>query len=255
MKKTIYVVGILALSTLVLSSCDKDDEDNNGSNNSFNYATSTQKRLTSLTDKDHSIYYEYDSHGRLIKSLGYNPDVEYAFDGKSFSAIHTVDRGGKYEKTFTTKGELDSRGFITTEQYEDGVNDIYSYDKDGHLISVELDEEVTLSFKWENGNVISQKRDFLDEVIAFRYEYTNEDVKTPIENKATGQIYVMNGLMDLAMRALYGVGPKYLPVTKISEDGETTKYDWTLDTDGYPIKLIKSSIDRGNADTTIFNWE
>ncbi len=35
-----------------------------------------------------------------------------------------------------------------------------------------------------------------------------------------------------------------MPVTKISEDGETTKYDWTLDTDGYPIKLIKSSIDR-----------
>lgn len=258
MKNLIYILGLFTISASLFSSCDKDDDNEGNGETSFQYMTTSQKRLVSVTENNLTYYYDYDSFGRMIKSSkGDNTAImDYKFDGNQFTAIYDFENG---YYIFSTNGELNSKGFIQTENEDNYGKSLYSYDKEDHLISIkytEEEEEEEVLFTWENGNVVKVV-DKLDEEGNYRLIYTNDEVTTPIENKVSVNLCIITGRIGemFAARALYGKGFKNLPVGRIDDRGDTLSYNWTLDAEGYPTKLTKKYQGSSYPNYYTFTWE
>lgn len=265
MKKFLYFFGILALIAGFVSSCSKDDENDNENEQSI-----PQKRIAKVIefpgDLDESIYvYEYDDKGRCISyaftdtysgritkhSYTYEGNTmteEWTYNGEPFSCIYTFD----------------SKGNLTSKKYEDlDGSDYYTYkyDNKGHLISETRTNGYStraLSFEWEDGNVSkiteyykSEKQESTQPII---FKYTNSEHPTPIKNAAKLSVFQSNYFDLDPISSNFGIAPKNLPVHVIEtilhgyddEDGnsyyttDTEEYDldWLLDGDQHPIKMI-----------------
>ncbi len=253
MEKLIYSLGILALSACMFSSCGDDEDESQNQNNSvsYSYFTADQKRLveTKVSSENVSSFFEYDSFGRVTKMThGENVRV-YHYNGSSYSIEYLNDDGVKVE------GTLNSKGFVASEVQVVDTSTFdfkYSYDSDGHPIA----SYTYPAYEWKDGNLVSLSLSTFQNV----FQYTNDEVTSPIENKALIPFYYGSVLqldVEIATRSIYGVGSKYLPVSMSNADGVIEAYfNWTLDEDGYPIKLdVTNLIDSEYNNSMTLVWK
>ena len=264
MGKNIFIWGIFCvLSAVLFSSCDKEDEEiDNGIQGA---GVKKQKHLVSSTfystDESTNTTYIYDSTGKLMKMSLYD-------DGKEidcFNVSDTVTIGGHeqvifYKTKFNSDGSIviDSTIYkhITTSKYVPdntipySSTRIFRYDENGHLVYSESENsdkekpKETYEWIWEDGNITNFKSSPINRIgkdysyeINWQYKYTNDEVTTPIENKADilFTYYSCDHMLNNCNR--YGVPCKNLPVSIFNGDSGTEhRIAWTLDSDGYPIK-------------------
>ncbi len=258
-KLTTITTFFLAISLALFSTSCTDDEKKEESNNE-NTQQSVKKRLVKCTtilrefrdgveetyfQQNMSEEYQYDIEGRVVKEMASNKEGNGYFstciqdltyyqdsisvvrkrvdkDGESISHPSiSLDNNGYY------KGYVDSKGYLLYEL----TNTIYWDDYSMELV-------------WENGIVTKEFYKFYDKIEdVYTYIYETEGGKT-IPNK--GNLYLP--CYDITIHYPYlGKANKLLPIKKITSEGrdETYTYDWTLDSDGYPIKCIMR-IDRSN---------
>ncbi len=258
MKKNIFIWGIsFVLSAVLFSSCDKDKEDE-GIDNGIQ-ETVKQKHLVSstfyTTDETTNTTYIYDSTGKLIKTSLYN-------DGKEvdcFNVSDTITLGHKesivfYVTEFNSDGSIATDSIIWKNVSDNAITStssrIFRYDENGHLVyseynaSNEEKPKETYEWIWEDGNITNFKSSPINRIgkdysyeINWQYKYTNDEVTTPIENKADilFTYYSCEHMLNNCNR--YGVPCKNLPVSIFNGDSGTEhRIAWTLDSDGYPIK-------------------
>ena len=256
MKKNIFIWGIsFVLSAVLFSSCDKEDE---GINNDIQ-ETVKQKHLVSstfyTTDKTNNTTYIYDSTGKLIKEVLYN-------DGKEidcFNVSDTITLGHKesivfYVTEFNSDGSIATDSIIWKNVSDNAITStssrIFRYDENGHLVYSEYNAsnkekpKETYEWIWEDGNITNFKSSPINRIgkdysyeLNWQYKYTNDEVTTPIENKADilFTYYSCDYMLNNCNR--YGVPCKNLPVSIFNGDSGTEhRIAWTLDSDGYPIK-------------------
>lgn len=256
MKKNIFIWGIsFVLSAVLFSSCDKEDE---GIDNGIQ-ETVKQKHLVSstfyTTDETTNTTYIYDSTGKLIKEVLYN-------DGKEvdcFNVSDTITLGHKesivfYVTEFNSDGSIATDSIIWKNVSDNAITStssrIFRYDENGHLVyseynaSNEEKPKETYEWIWEDGNITNFKSSPINRIgkdysyeINWQYKYTNDEVTTPIENKADilFTYYSCENMLNNCNR--YGVPCKNLPVSIFNGDSGTEhRIAWTLDSDGYPIK-------------------
>ena len=272
MKKFLYFWGILALIAGLVSSCGKDDENENDNKQSI-----PQKRIAKLVkfpdDLDElSTIYEYDDKGRCISST-------YTYDGKVGKENYTYEGNTMTNTSYSYDGDTsisiytyNAKGYLESIKREDKYNSYiysYKYDNEGHLISETIisgQHTSTTTFEWENGNVIKTKEnyksDFQESTETTIFKYTDQNHPTPIKNAA--KLSVMETAYHIDIDPIYsnfGVSSKNLPVhvieTFTDEEGtDTDEYsmEWVLDGDQYPITL---NFKEENFDYIYFNafWE
>jgi len=274
-------LGILALIAGFVSSCSKDDENDNE-----NEPSVSQKGLSKVIefpgDLDESIFvYEYDDKGRCISNTrtydgksttysytyeGNTMTEEWTYNGKPFSCIYTFD----------SKGNLISK----KREGEYSYDCIYKYDNESHLISetytnIDGKSTETITYEWENANVSKiieyYKSDDYESADSIIFKYTNSEHPTPVKNTAKLSVMQSNYFDLDPIYSNLGVAPKNLPVHAIEYytasdfDDETNTYidtteteeynlDWILDGDQYPIKMIYKDED---SEFTYFDitWE
>ena len=272
MKKFLYFFGILALIAGLVSSCSKDDENEND-----NKLSIPQKRIAKLVkipgDLDESItIYEYDDKGRCIFST-------YTFDGKETKYKYAYEGNTMTETTYSYQGDTsitiytyNSKGYCESEKRErehDSYTSTYKYDNEGHLISettITDSHTSTMTFEWENENVTKIKRDYKSDsqesTKTIILKYTNQSHPTPITNTAKLSVLEAACYFDIdPILSKFGVSPKNLPIHAIEtftdEEGtETEEYgiEWVLDGDQYPITLKYKDEDSEHTHFNAF-WE
>lgn len=272
MKKFLYFFGILALIAGLVSSCSKDDENENENKRSI-----PQKRIAKFVkfpdDLDElSTIYEYDDKGRCISST-------YTYDGKVGKENYTYEGNTMTKTTYSYYGDTsitiytyNSKGYCESEKREgehDSYTCTYKYDNEGHLISettITDSHTSTMTFEWKNENVTKIKRDYKSDsqesTKTIILKYTNQSHPTPITNTAKLSVLESAYYFDIdPIYSNFGVSSKNLPVhvieTFTDEEGtETEEYgiEWVLDGDQYPITL---NFKEENLDYIYFNafWE
>ena len=272
MKKFLYFFGILALIAGLVSSCSKDDENENENKRSI-----PQKRIAKFVkfpdDLDElSTIYEYDDKGRCISST-------YTYDGKVGKENYTYEGNTMTKTTYSYYGDTsitiytyNSKGYCESEKREgehDSYTCTYKYDNEGHLISettITDSHTSTTTFEWKNENVTKIKRDYKSDsqesTKTIFFKYTDQNHPTPITNTAKLSVLESAYYFDIdPIYSNFGVSSKNLPVhvieTFTDEEGtETEEYgiEWVLDGDQYPITL---NFKEENFDYIYFNafWE
>lgn len=252
MKKIFFFLGFI-LSVFIFSSCDKDKNEEDDKEKHIP-VFNNKKLLVYCSENESGLYgrkYEYDSYGKLIKVYKngeITQEYNYDYDKLSFNITNSKERIG---------GSLTTTGFIEQKSYRPSEDRYYSYsyDEDWHLKSETLfnykeDECVENVWTWVNDNVVTltvryytldfygNKKFKFDSNSAFKY--TNDSVPTPIENKA-GIPFLYYSLEEIepiiAIKNLLGVSTKNLPVSFINSSGKEYRIDWTLDNEGYPVRV------------------
>lgn len=272
MKKFLYFWGILALIAGLVSSCGKDEENENDNKQSI-----PQKRIAKLVmipgDLDElSTIYEYDDKGRCISST-------YTYDGKVGKENYTYEGNTMTKTTYSYYGDTsitiytyNSKGYLESIKGEDKYDSYiysYKYDNEGHLISettITDSHTSTMTFEWENENVTKIKRDyksdFQESTETTIFKYTDQNHPTPIKNAAKLSVLESAYYFDIEpILSKFGVSPKNLPIHAIEtftdEEGtETEEYgiEWVLDGDQYPITLKYKDEDSEHTHFNAF-WE
>lgn len=283
MKKFLYFLGILALIAGLVSSCNKDDENENENKPSI-----PQKRIAKLVkfpgdlDEESSTIYEYDDKGRCISST-------YTYDGKVGKENYTYEGNTMTKTMYTYYGDTsitiysyNSKGYLESIKREgehDSFTCTYKYDNEGYLISETEANDFntsTTTFEWKNGDIIKikeyHKNSKYERIDSMIIKYTNQGHPTPITN--TAKLSVMESVYYFDIDPIYsnfGVSPKHLPVhiiestAAVEVDTATDTYtftdyteeysmEWVLDGDQYPITLKYKDED---SDYIYFNafWE
>lgn len=257
MKKILYFLGALALMAGFVS-CDKEEGEDDGN-------SKKAKKLTKVVDGSSYYSFVYDESGRCSSytdEVGETAKYTYG-DGKIIEEVCLPDG----EVRVTTSLTLNSDGYIKSKKVENGGAEItvYSYDKEGQLLSVtDSDEDgysYVVNFTWENGNVTKvetreqENGESYDMTILF--EYTNSENLTPIENKVGFTMMQIEDGKYSTPYYLLGVALKNLPVEiKYMESGKefaSLNVIWTFDADGYPTKML--SKEGYNENSVEFVWE
>ena len=266
MRNIILSIGILSMLAGMFVSCRSDDDEKKIVRKKENPQNTTQRSLSFSTyetvgidletkQRDsikQNLYYDYDSEGRVVKiydSNGYREDFDYKSLAKT-----TLENGVE-----TSIGKLNVDGSIASDSALNGsYKKEYTYDENGYVKDYNsvfvVDEEdrshYTYSYTWEDGNIVScQVKDggvhngaaMELGVYDYQYEYTNETVTTPIENKS-GLVFLFDNVMDFSYA--FGKKCKNLPVAVNNQ-----KIEWTLDETGYPVKVVT------NKATATFTWK
>lgn len=279
MKKILFLLGILATVAGVFSSCENEDE---GDNNTVDNVTKQRKLLVATQqvlcyDNNRIVEYrcKYDSNGKLIDR--YSPESD-TVEGTLFDHKYSLSSGEIISSAteFNPDGSIGSTTTTSTKDTFTSVSKkVFKYDENRHLVSEseynvltgEPNENYMYQWVWENGNIIK----FIQPISQGRkgewlYEYTNDEVTTPLENKTDVLFFGYGGNLTYINR--YGVAGKNLPVAMINgASGGRQRIDWTLDKDGYPIRVEfcwadkdgKPSYDKSNNKDMIatmdFFWE
>lgn len=248
---------MLATVAGVLPSCDDEIDEDPGNGMPENVEVN-KKFLVSTTYKKHGhtveeYEYEYDSNGKIFSK--HSPNNKY------FNLLNCVDYYLNNQESviyctssFNPDGTMAgfytriTNAMIDSVVYDHITESKYTYDEDKHLVgydsyNMETGEKDCPSkvWTWEDGNITKFTETYPKngECISteWSYEYTNNDVTTPLENKTDLLFYGYGSNLDCINR--YGVVGKNLPViiTHVSS-GEKTRIDWTLDDDGYPVKVV-----------------
>lgn len=268
-EKSIFLFSILATVAGVFSSCEKEDE---GDNNSVDNITKQKKLLVATKqvlcyDNNRIVEYKckYDSNGKLVDRYSQESDT---IDGTLFDHTYSLSSG----EIISSTTEFNPDGFIgsttttsTRDTFTSVSNKIFIYDENRHLVSESLFNVLTgepyenhmYQWVWEDGNIVK----FIQPISQGKstgewlYEYTNDEVTTPLENKTDILFFGYGGNLTYINR--YGVAGKNLPVAMINgTSGTRQSIDWTLDKDGYPIKMEVKWADSNDMIVTMdFVWE
>ncbi|MEE1064214.1 MAG: hypothetical protein UH071_11160 [Paludibacteraceae bacterium] len=281
MKKFLYFFGILALIAGLVSSCSKDDENENK-------PSIPQKRIAKLVkfpgdlDEESSTIYEYDDKGRCISST-------YTYDGKVGKENYTYEGNTMTKTTYSYYGDTsitiysyNSKGYLESIKREgehDSYTCTYKYDNEGHLISettITDSHTSTMTFEWENGDVIkikeNNKNSHYERTDSVMFKYTTQRHPTPVANAVKLSVLESTCYFDIDPTfSNMGISPKHLPMHVIETTAHvevdiatdtytftdyTEEYDleWVLDGDQYPITL---NFKEENLDYIYFNafWE
>ena len=254
MKKLVYFFGIFALIAGLVTSCSKDDDDEGkGEGN-----TVVQRKLVKVIFGDDDWYeFKYDNEGRCISETVYNDNQKDGYTLYKYESDKIIC--DEYEEDDTHFGtatiRLNPNGFIESweliiDEASHVIASKYYYDNQGQLISVysmEGDDRNswTYNYEWKDGNIVKETK--RDEVII--YDYTNSVHTSLLKNNTNFSFEYMTDPICYNM----GMPCKNLPVSK-KEGEEETFYEWTMDGDGYPIKLTNKYSD-GEVVTTEYIWE
>lgn len=255
----------ILLATVLFTGCSSDDNDDNGENlikpsavfpngmpTSAAGMTMTYKDglLTKIKTTDTSVIFDYvntkstSQHVKMTISDDDDPeDVTYL-------DLLIGDNGFVKSCVQTYKGDNSSDTWD------------FNYNSDGNLIYMkrsEGDNEVT-TIKYENGNITEVSmvsEDDNDNSYKSRISYTSEAVASAINNKASIMLFDETFGIDMdEMRYAYWAGllgkaTKHLPVKSVN-DRYTETYEWTLNSNGYPQKMVSTG--NGWNDEYLFAW-
>ena len=266
MKKLVYFFGIFALIAGFVTSCGDDDDDDEGNGNS-GVKTVSQKKLKKLVDDNYYWEYTYDKDGRCTSYSEFyqnepSEKANYKYEGNKIIEECCLLDG---EVRSTTTVIINPNGYIESETTENGGasdNTVYTYDNQGHLISKSYSDEESdgtrvTTYTWENGNVSKiEVKDIYEgeesEYVMY-YEYTNSNYSSAIDNKAGfNALQIEDDIISPCYFGTVGVSMKNLPVS-IKCDDETQTLTWTLDGDGYPVKVTSKL--GSDVDSIEFVWE
>lgn len=269
MKKAFFLAGILALAAGMFSSCDAEDEDDNngyvGNVTKKKLLVATKQTQYYLDNKVTEFSFEYDSNGKVIKRYALESDT---IGGTLFDHTYSLSSGEIISSTteFNSDGSIGSTTSTSTiDSFTSVSKTIYEYDENYHLISESLYDVLTgeanknymYQWVWEDGNIIKFIQPVFnqDQFAEWLFEYTNDEVTTPLENKTDILFYGYGGNLTCINR--YGVAGKNLPIAIINgKSGTRQSIDWTLDKDGYPIKMeVKWADNKDMIVTLDFVWE
>lgn len=256
MKNFILKFGVLALLASIFVSCHKEEGKKIRPTRlllSSTYQTVGVNMETKLRDTIiQNLNYEFDPEVRIVKIFDSNGYVE-TYDHKNLLKT-------SYENSVhTASGIININGSVACDSALNGsYKKEYSYDENGYIKGCHFEFVVdesnrsyyTYSYSWKGGNIVScQVKDggihngaaMELGVYDYQYEYTNETVTTPIENK-TGMVFLFDNVMDFSY--VFGKKCKNLPVAVNNQ-----KIEWTLDEEGYPVKVVT------NKATATFMWK
>lgn len=243
-------IGMALLAVVVsmgLASCGNDDDDNGGG------SLAKGKRLVSIAEIEHyttETTFTYDADGKLVKATNGNTTDEFAWGENS---INITEHYSRYEddKTFVSLANNKISSYIAGSG-EDG-SCTYSGNK---LVKVRHGE-----YTWENGNITKFKTGD-DDTYTCTY-YTDKVNKHPIVDiEALRLYYAIGGLeygdewLLVAHPSLIGTTNKNLLKSVVGNDGWTRSYEYELDKDGYPTKIVETyGYPNDNKTTYIITWE
>ncbi|MDE5880812.1 MAG: DUF4595 domain-containing protein [Muribaculaceae bacterium] len=234
-------------------------------------ASAETMRLSSITDvaswggTDDVTKLEYDSEGRLVKASDDESvcTIDYSSLGEKKIGLTYVDVSDNDVTVFELV--LNDDGLVeSAKEYFQGIM-IASYTfgyEDGYLVN----------YKDIRGKQTEETRLTYDNGVIMRQDYIDGESAKDNSSKIfeydgvlnTGNLMLFDELfgVDLdemeyvAMAGFMGKAPAQLPVkyTEIEDnESEYGSFTWTLDADGYPVKL-ESRYDR-ETDVTVFAWE
>ncbi len=269
MEKIHLLLGMLAMCAGMFTSCDDIENEDNG----LVENVTKQKKLLVATkqvlcyDNNRIVEYKckYDANGKLVDRYSQESDT---IDGTLFDHTYLLSSGEIISSTteFNPDGSIGSTTTTSTRDTFTSVsNKIFIYDENRHLVSESLYNVLTgepyenhmYQWVWEDGNIVK----FIQPISQGKstgewlYEYTNDEVTTPLENKTDILFFGYGGNLTYINR--YGVAGKNLPVAMINgTSGTRQSIDWTLDKDGYPIKMeVKWANSNDMIVTMDFVWE
>lgn len=254
MKKVKFItMAIFALFLFVnFSSCSSDDE------NSENGVVkpSTNRKIKSIKSTyplyDGSVYYDVlnptwdgNTMTSFISGNGEEPierdrmTIEYGDDNEAL-----IFDGGDPDRII-----LDENGYAKTAFFGSYRYYIF-YNSNGQMRQWYNDNDEYCVLTYDNNGDIIQQETSDNMYNGYKYFYTNDKVKTPIENKGGIMLLDSWGIMwdweYYYWFGIYGKSTKHLPV----QVGDST-FDWTLDEQGYPIKCIE----KNNFQEIIYDFE
>lgn len=234
-------------------------------------ASAETMRLASITDitswggTDDVMKLEYDSEGRLIKAS--DDDSVYTIDysdlaEKKIGLTHidvTDNDVTVFELALNDDGLVES-----AKEYFQGII-VASY-------AFGYEEGYLVNYKDIRGKQVEETKLTYDNGVIIRQDYI--DGESAKDNSS--KIFEYNGVMNtgnlmlfdelfgvdmdemeyVAMAGFMGKAPVQLPVkyTEIEDnESESGTYTWTLDADGYPVKLENKV--GYETDTMVFAWE
>lgn len=233
--KTLRFIG-MALVAVILSvsfiACSDDEDDANTS-------PTTGKRLVRLTCNEDIAYFNYGSNGWL-NQVTFTDDDPLNVSYENQTAILTW--GGEYPEL---EGEYVYDNLLRSTKYKNDSKSC-TYDAEGHLVKLGNRELV-----WENGNVVSYKRNEYGGTETFTY-YTDKENKH--YSFISDPVFFIDGSYFFAAHPqLLGKMSKNL--VKTCDMGEYLyTYTYETDQDGYITKVTKTSSD-GEVTTYTMTWK
>ncbi len=198
-------------------------------------------QLTEVTTKSpyatSSAIFSYE--GGTYNGEPYDVKVEITDPSQHLICYLTTDENGFATKSVEIETEAGESAEYETYMYE--------YDADGHLVKVTetgIFYNETVAFEYINGDIVSATK-VDDEVENYKVSYTSSTVSTPINNVGKLMNFDAFGLDNFENTYFYyagllGTSTEHLPLLSIESDNDgsdTTRYDWTLNNDGYPIQF------------------
>lgn len=253
MGKKIFAIALISLSVNLFSSCSKSDDDDNTSK--YSYQKSGKKLVSSTSSLGKTYTFSYDNYGRVANVVcrkGNNDGWERntTFNDSSFDYEKIQSDDSSIVKGSATFNEMGYISTMSQKDENDKVNEMkMTYNSKGQITSIEHtfkhgDDQETVNYVWiwENNDISKYETHLIDYfgnpmVMADEYIYTNDVVTTPIENK--GLMTLFQGYYDVeeeVNRLMLGLACEHLPV-EIKNENEISKFEWTLDADGYPVKV------------------
>lgn len=264
MKRILSLLGILIIAAGMLSSCSKEEEANSD-------VDIPQKKLVKLvTNNMNSFVYKYDSKGRVFSATIYDENEPsmyyfYSFDNeKIMESMYSRQKNLDESRESILSLELNSDGFLKYKYYPDKSFYEYKYDNEGHLITeilrnIDAAHYIT-QYEWENGNLVKSstyKFENPNVETSFTLKYTDDLHPTAIRNKAKINLYNLFSFINYEF-SIVGNPSKDLPISVDYGPFEET-FEWTMDDDGYPVKMIvhyeDSEYHEGSERFFEFYWE
>ncbi len=238
-------LSFFSMLALGIASCSSDDNDNEeaggqGGGEKPGMTKVVDKVSTTTTDEEFgpgSYQMAYDDKGRLIEcddyTITYNPTkvtfkTKYDVEGKYLSLIYNLNENGL---------PVNGAGYT------------FKYDNEGGLIHY-LYSGFDRYFEWKNGNIYNDDYDFI--------EYTDTIYKGNISSIINNDVMPQR----LAILADYGYAKRcknlikrygYRKANSVLE--VTREYEYVLDKEGYPIKIIEHRYDNNYIETYNIKWK
>ena len=245
MKKIIYAIAILGVAAVAFSSCKKEEP-------------KIQKRLTMCGDEWDKYYFSYNADGS-IKDVKRNPSNEagwggyertwtFTWNGKTASVKYVKEGIEQDPLSFTLGGN----GYV--ESYTDTWGDVrkFTYDMEGHLLTVFKGTEKKCTCVWEGGNLIKWSR-FTEEGEQFKIQnFLMEKNDAGIFPDATDKDGVDRWMFEIG---LFGK-PSKLLLDQAAWEGSAAiaVQTYEKDTDGFVTKVNKV-YDGGEPEIYEYVWE
>ncbi len=258
--KYLSAAFIMMLACMNFTSCSDDDEEPNSGNSVFGNG----KKLSAW-------YYNYNYNGREEYYYSFANPVWNGNMLTSFKCDYNEDLGvwDEYNITYLSDNEaqiadidsyyglstfniyLNEQGYAESMDLGGGYS-IYdfTYNSDGQMTA----------WSWGNWycNIYYSEEGDITQLVSnngvYSFSYTNSTVTTPIENKGNIMLLsdwkVMDDYEYFYWFGIYGKAIKHLPV----KVGDVT-FDWTLDSEGYPVECERGEGTYTESRIYYFEWE